>query len=219
MMAARAEPSREPGGCRIGLDLDNTIIDYRQLFADVAIGLGLVGMDFVGDKFLLRQTVRALPDGERRWTELQAEVYGACIAGARMMRGALDFVRRAVALGVPVFIVSHKTRRPAADPNGVDLRDAATAWLRQHGFLAADALVPAQVFYETTRSEKIARIRALGCTVFVDDLTEVFNDTNFPGDVDRFLLAEDGAEAGDYQVVASWQDVEDSVFSRWRHVG
>jgi hypothetical protein len=219
MMAALAERTRGPGDCRIGLDLDNTIIDYRHLFAEVAIGLGLVGADFVGDKFRLRQAVRALPEGERRWTELQAEVYGARIGGARMMRGALEFVRRAVALGVPVFIVSHKTRRPAADPNGVDLRDAALAWLHQNGFLAADALAPAQVFFEATRSEKTARIRSLGCTVFVDDLIEVFHDADFPTGVDRFLLAEDGAVAGDYQIVASWRQIEDSVLSRLHHVG
>ena len=74
MTAVLAQRTRETGGCRIGLDLDNTIIDYRRLFAEVAFGLGLVGADFVGDKFLLRQAVRALPEGERRWTELQAEV-------------------------------------------------------------------------------------------------------------------------------------------------
>lgn len=219
MTAVLAQRTRETGGCRIGLDLDNTIIDYRRLFAEVAFGLGLVGADFVGDKFLLRQAVRALPEGERRWTELQAEVYGARIAGARVMPGALGFVRRAVALGIPLFIVSHKTHRPAADPDGVDLRDAATGWLQQNGFLAADALKRSQVFYETTRAEKIARIRALGCTVFVDDLIEVFEDADFPTETARLLLAEDGAAGGNYRVVASWREAEESVFSRLHHVG
>lgn len=219
MTAAFAAGSGRMRGCRIGLDLDNTIIDYRQSFAEVAASLGLVAPGFAGDKGLLRQTVRAQPDGERRWTELQAEVYGARIGRARMMPGAIDFVRRAVASAVPVFIVSHKTRRPAADPNGVDLREAARGWLDHHGFLATDTLDPAQVFFEATRAEKIARIGVLGCTVFVDDLVEVFDDAAFPSEVDRLLLAEDGARSGDYRVVRSWSQIDSALLPGPCHVG
>ena len=203
----------------IGLDLDNTIICYRRLFAEVAVLSGLVAPGFAGGKHELRTAIRALPDGERCWTRLQAEVYGERIMRARMMPGALDFVRRAVAASLPVVIVSHKTLRPAADPDGVDLREAARGWLEHNGFIAADALSADAVYFEATRADKIARIRALGCTLFVDDLIEVFEDPAFPREVERLLIAEDGAAAGDYQVVGSWRQVAEVVFAGQDHGG
>lgn len=218
-MSARMAAIGRDRTARIGLDLDNTIICYRQLFAEVAVLRGLIAPGFDGDKFALRRTIRALPDGERVWTELQAEVYGPRIMGARMMPGALGFVRRAVASSIPVVIVSHKTMRPAADPNGTDLRVAALGWLDHHGFVAADALRPDEIFFEATRADKIARIRALGCTVFVDDLVEVFEDTAFPSDVSRLLIAEDGVAAGDYDVVRSWRQVGEMLLGNERHAG
>jgi hypothetical protein len=217
-MSARAVKARSDRPVCIGLDLDNTIISYRQLFAEAAITSGLIAPGFVGDKLSLRQAVRALPDGERRWTELQAEVYGTRIMAAPMMPGALDFVRRAVASSIPVAIVSHKTKRPASDPSGIDLRAAALAWLDHQGFIAENALRIEAIFFETTRAEKIARIRALDCTAFVDDLIEVFEDADFPPDVDRLLIAQDGADPGDYRIVRSWQQVEDVLLSGYRHV-
>ncbi|HVJ52123.1 MAG TPA: hypothetical protein VM689_06665 [Aliidongia sp.] len=207
MSAVPASRAAERRIC-IGLDLDNTIIDYRRLFVEVGASLRLVPADFRGDKTALRSAVRALSDGERLWTALQAEVYGARIMGARMMPGALAFIRRAVATGLPTFIVSHKTRRPAADPDGVDLHEAARAWLDHHGVIGPGALQSDNVFFEATRAEKIARIRALRCTTFIDDLVEMFEDEQFPEDVDKLLLAEDGAGAGAYRIISSWAEAE-----------
>lgn len=204
---------------RIGIDLDNTIIDYRQLFAEVARSSRLVSGEFTGDKSALRAHVRALPDGERRWVELQATVYGERIQGARAMPGALDFVRRACASSIPVFIVSHKTERPAADPRGIDLREAARGWLRRHDFIAADALGEDAVFFEATRAEKVSRIGALACSAFIDDLVEVFDDTGFPPEVDRFLLSMDGLPHGDFQVAGSWRQIEDALLFSQHHAG
>lgn len=208
MMAAPAAEIRRGRPVCIGIDLDNTIIDYRESFSEVAASLCLVPDGFSGDKAALRACVRALPDGEHRWIELQAEVYGARILTAREMPGALDFVRRAVAAAVPVFIVSHKTQYPAADPQGIDLRAAAREWLARHGFIADDALSPSSVFFEGTRADKVARIGALGCTAFIDDLVEVFDDVGFPPGLENFLLATSAAPTGAFHVVSSWYQIE-----------
>ena len=45
-----------------------------------------------------------------------------------------------------------------------------------------------RVFFEDTRADKIARIKAIGCEVFIDDLEEVFVDPAFPDGIDRILF-------------------------------
>ena len=51
-------------GLRIGVDFDNTIITYDDVFLSTARERGLVGADFAGRKQAIRDTIRLLPDGE-----------------------------------------------------------------------------------------------------------------------------------------------------------
>ena len=50
------------------------------------------------------------------------------------------------------------------------------------------AIPKENVFFEATRTEKIARIKALDCTHFIDDLEEIFLDPEFPETTRQFLL-------------------------------
>jgi len=43
---------------RIGIDFDNTLIDYDRVFAAAAHALGLVSPDFKGSKRAVRDAVR-----------------------------------------------------------------------------------------------------------------------------------------------------------------
>jgi len=203
MMPASGAWTRPMPEC-IGLDLDNTIIDYRAVFLQAARAMRLCPPGFIGDKTSLRSQIRALPDGERRWTELQAEVYGRRLSQARAAHGALHFVRACIGRGIPTFIVSHKTRFAAADPGGVDLHAAALTWLERHGFIAEDGLSREQVFFEPTRAAKLVRIGLLGCTSFVDDLREVFDDPEFPPSVERLLLGPAPHAVGPFDVLPNW---------------
>lgn len=198
---------------RIGIDFDNTLIDYDRVFITAARERGLVAADFCGSKRTVRDTIRRLPDGERAWQRLQGHVYGAGIGGAVPFAGAEAFLRRCVGTGVPVAIVSHKTRYGHADPARVDLRAAARSWLEARGFFRPDraAILPDQVFFEDDRGQKLARIKALDCTHFIDDLEEVFADPRFPAGVRRILFAAAGAVCAD-AVCADWRQIEVAVF-------
>src|SRR5258708_33248098 len=72
---------------RIGLDFDNTIIRYDDVFLQAARDRGLLGRDFVGTKQQIRDTIRALPGGEVKWQALQGYVYGSGIGGAALFPG------------------------------------------------------------------------------------------------------------------------------------
>ena len=199
---------------RIGIDLDNTLINYDRLFFEIAIRRSLITNGFRGTKRDIRDAVRLLPDGEIEWQRLQAEVYGPAIAGASAAEGALDFILRARARGAQLMIVSHKTALSNLGTSKVNLRDAARTWLRASGMLGPDAVQEANVYFEDTRAEKIARIIDLGCTHFIDDLEEVFDDPAFPGSVERLLLTSDPRVTGrGYRTYGSFDAICDALIA------
>jgi len=197
---------------RIGIDFDNTLIDYDQVFLAAAQQRGLVPHDFVGSKRAVRDAIRLLPDGELAWQQLQGYVYGAGIGGAIPFPGAMEFLRRCVRGGAETFIVSHKTRFGHYDPARVDLREAALAWMDAQGFFrAGDGISAERVYFADDRSQKLARIAELRCTHFIDDLEEVFADPGFPSGVRRILFAETGAACCDLHCT-DWREVTAAVF-------
>ncbi len=198
---------------RIGIDFDNTLIDYDRVFLAAACERGLVAADFIGAKRALRDAIRLLPDGELTWQRLQGYVYGAGIGGAVPFAGAIEFLRRCARENVPTYIVSHKTRYGHHDPARVNLHEAARGWMTAQGFFRAEdgALAADHVFFEEDRGQKLARVAALGFTHFIDDLEEVFADPHFPSGVRRILFAAAGAECCDV-CCADWREIAAAVF-------
>jgi len=179
---------------RLGLDLDGTIVLYDEVFHRHAVARHGMPRTVPVNKTAVRDWLRCQPDGEARWTELQGLVYGSLMPEAKLAPGLAELLRAVRAARIPVCIISHKTEFSVAGPR-VNLRTAALAWLEANGFFAADGfgLRRAEVFFEATRAEKLRRIAAQGCTVFVDDLEEVLTEPEFPPGVERWLYAAAGA--------------------------
>jgi hypothetical protein len=204
-------------GLRIGIDFDNTIVAYDQVFCAAAKRSGLIDADFVGGKQAVRDCIRLLPDGELTWQRLQGQVYGKGISGATLIPGVDAFLRRCRAEGCAVSIVSHKTEYGHYDRERTNLREAARSWMAANGLLNGEfGISSSNVFFEGTRSEKLARIAALSCTHFIDDLEEVLVDPAFPPSVERILFGEreELSSAALYAVCATWRDIEDRIFVR-----
>lgn len=179
----------------VGFDLDNTIIDYREVVHRVAVELELIPETTQKDKTTIRNSIRSGSGGDRAWQRVQAQIYGPRIDAARPYAGAVDVIERCQRAGLEVRIVSHKTQFANLDTTGVNLREAARGWLGTHGLLGGDApLSPADVHFESTRKRKIDRLRKLGCTWFVDDLAETFQDPSFPVDIEAILFDPQGTE-------------------------
>lgn len=197
-------------GLRIGIDFDNTVAGYDRAFTLEARRSGWLAPDLpVLTKRAVRDAVRALTDGETKWQMLQARVYGPRMAEAELIDGVDGFLERCAATRASVFIVSHKTRYATLDPDGVDLREAARAWLA----VQLLPLAPEHVFFEETREAKLARIGALGCTHFIDDLEEIFAEAAFPAGVERFLLSAEARSAADgIRPFRSWHDITSAIF-------
>jgi hypothetical protein len=199
---------------RIGIDFDNTIITYDDVFRAAAKAKGLIAADCSGSKQAVRDAIRLLPDGELAWQRLQGQVYGKGIAAATMVAGVAAFLRRAKAEDCAIVVVSHKTEYGHFDPDRVNLRKAALDWMTGQGLFDGDhGIALENVYFESTRSEKLKRIAALSLTHFIDDLEEVLTDPDFPPDVARILFAEEApAASGPYVWCPTWRDIERRVF-------
>ncbi|MGB1006766.1 MAG: hypothetical protein ACPGVX_06295, partial [Thalassobaculaceae bacterium] len=114
---------------RVGLDFDNTLIDYDAVFTAEAArhGLTAAGKDAV-------KAAAIAGGGERLWMTIQGQAYGRGIARAGLISGVADFFTAAKAAGARLFIVSHKTEFGHYDATRTNLRTAARAWMRTAGF-------------------------------------------------------------------------------------
>lgn len=200
---------------RVGVDFDNTLISYDHVFVAHAAAAGVVVSEADRSKRGVRDALRALPDGEARWQVLQGLVYGKGIVEALPLDGATSFIRRCREAGWQVLLISHKTEFGHFDPDRVNLRDAALAWLAGHCFFdEAKGLTRDRVYWEPTREAKLARIASAGCDVFVDDLEEVLSDERFPAGVERILLSDSSSNSAlvPYVTCRSWTEVARHVF-------
>jgi hypothetical protein len=200
---------------RIGIDFDNTIISYDDVFCNIAKQFGLIDTAFSGRKQSVRDAIRLLPDGELAWQRLQGQVYGKGIVQARMIAGVDAFLRRCRTEECPVVVVSHKTEYGHFDPDRINLRKAALNWMTAQGLFEAEYGMPLEnVYFESTRQQKLGRINALGLTHFIDDLEEVLTDPHFPPNVMRILFAHADERPGmaSYIRCSTWHEIERQVF-------
>ena len=157
----------------LGLDFDNTLVRYDKLFHLLAVEKGLIEKSLPADKTAIRDYLRSQGQDEQ-FTLLQGEVYGLRILEAEPAEGMLNALGELHQRGIPMVLVSHKTRTPYKGP-AYDLHQAAWSWLEKHGFFAPDELGWSrnQVFFEETKQDKVARIETQSCTHYVDDLPEI----------------------------------------------
>ena len=194
---------------RLGLDFDNTIVCYDGLFHRVCVERGLIPASLPASKSAVRDYLRKI-GREDDWTEMQGYVYGERMAEAEAYPGVLEFVRDCIRAGVPVFIVSHKTKFPFLGLQ-YDLRKAALNWLELQGFFDPEriGLARDRVFFELTKQAKLERIAALGCTHFIDDLPEFLAEPSFAPNIHRILFDPNRHYATEktFSRLESWKEI------------
>ena len=200
---------------RIGIDLDNTIICYDDVFLGVARHLGVSLPASCQTKLEIKNFL--LAEGRAiDWMRLQGQAYGLGMPLAKLYDGVDEFIRTCRQKQTPLVIVSHKSRYGHFDAERTDLCQAALEWLGAQGFFHDDQLgmKVRDVYFEETRDRKIDMIAGLDLSVFIDDLPEVFQSPLFP-DSTRAILFSPGIsspDTGPYQVCSSWRQIGDKVF-------
>ena len=204
---------------KIGIDFDNTIACYSATFIRLAREMGLPLEPADNAKVAVKRLVLASPEGEPAWQRMQGQAYGRLMSGAHLYPGVMEFLHLARQRGHEVVIVSHKTEFGHFDDSQVPLRSAALQWLQAQGFFESTrgGLTPQQVYFESTRADKVRRIADLACTHFIDDLTEVFDEPGFPLATYQLLfqpLATAAPQSGRL-AVTSWRSVTQNLLGDW----
>lgn len=193
----------------IGVDFDNTIVCYDQVFHQVALEMGLIPERLFASKGMVRDYLRQCGK-EDTWIELQGYVYGPRMRDAIPFPDVLQFFSRCRQQGIKVCIVSHRTHYPYRGPQ-YDLHQAARDWLEAKGFFDSGRLgiSPTEVHFELTKQDKLIRISALGCSHFIDDLPEFLKEPNFPDKVIRILFDPNGKhlQVHHFQRKSSWMEI------------
>lgn len=205
-------------GMHIGIDLDNTLIDYDQVFGSAGAELGILPEHMIAaSKSRVRNYLCAEEDGNHTWMRLQGQVYGRFIDNAVFKPGAEEALKFLQENSFTVSIVSHKTERGHFDEHGINLRDAARRWLEARLPLASgeSGLAMERIYFSPTRNEKVEQIDRIGCSVFIDDLPEVFEEPGFPAGVRKILYADNegiGLRRDGIEAIGSWQEIVSRVF-------
>jgi hypothetical protein len=199
---------------KIGIDFDNTIIDYGQLFHKYAVDRFGMPPSIGAEKTSVKAYFLSLPNGNTPWTELQGIVYGEKILEATLYNDCGDFLLYCKDKSIPVCVISHKSEFPALGPR-INLRTAAIDWLAKNGFFdqTCFALEKSSVFFEPTRLSKLSRIASQECTIFIDDLPEIFEDKDFPQNVRKILFSSENVASNNVSLFDNWNAIKNFIFN------
>ncbi len=169
---------------KIGIDFDNTLISYDEIFYKIAFSKGLIKDKVPKTKVGIRDYF-IKNNHEEVFTNLQAEVYGPQITNANIFDGVLETLNY-LSKNNSIVIVSHKTIFPYSGPK-YNLRDFADKWLKKYQLHTSCLNTPiSNIFYENSLQNKTRRIIDLNCDIFVDDLPKVLN--SLPKNIKKFLF-------------------------------
>lgn len=207
----------------IGIDLDNTIICYDEALHKLASDRGFIEKNVPADnmtKKYIRDRILNLTGDDTEWQKIQAILYTKKMEEAKLFPDVAGFFKLVKKQNIQIFIISHKTEYARYDEAYMPLREVAFLWMRRNHFFDVSGLSlnPAQIFFESTRQKKIERIISLGCTVFIDDLLELFSEDSFPMNVEKILFNQhkiaNSTESTieNLKVFRSWKEITENFF-------
>ncbi|MBI5346635.1 MAG: haloacid dehalogenase-like hydrolase [Chlamydiae bacterium] len=188
---------------RIGIDFDNTIVCYDQVFYLAAKEINLVPPSINPSKTEIRDYLRSIGQ-EEEWTKLQGYVYGARMDLASAYPNVDHFFQKALKKHLEIYIISHKTLYPYKGPR-YNLHEAAQTWLLKQNFFNKNI----HYFFELTLEEKLKKIEEMQCDYFIDDLPELLAEKNFPKNTKAILFDPNNLYPPNqnYQKFALWDEI------------
>ena len=169
----------------IGIDLDNTILNYDYSFLKHAIKKKLINPN---EKNINKEKIKNKIEkiSMKEWTILQGEVYGKYIYDAKIDGMFIKFLKLLKENNVIINIVSHKTKFPILGKK-INLHRKSLQYLKK--YIPYNLVVNKNIFFEKTLNDKVNRILECKCDYFIDDLNKVFNHKNFPNRTHKILFS------------------------------
>ena len=191
---------------KIGLDLDNTIINYDNIFHEVAFKNNLIPRDLEKSKNSVKNYLHK-NGNHKDFTLIQGQVYSTLLLRAKLYEGVKKFVDFMVQKGNILFIVSHKTKYPILGPK-IDMHLKALEFLNKTGIVNKFLIDENNVFFEDTLENKINKIIELNIDVFIDDLPVVITNLNLLNKTKGILIDYKKNQIEGPQIKHDWSSIQ-----------
>ncbi len=198
----------------IGLDFDNTIVLYDEIFYNYALDKKLINENIPKTKNAVRKEL-IKQNKEELFTEMQGIVYGKLIEKAPTQVGFLESLTNLKKIGCKFSIVSHKTKFPFLGEK-YNLHESALKWLHKNKIIGNKYLDINEddIYFEDTEEKKIMRIKDISCSHYVDDLERILlllnnkiKKIHFVGNTNTTQKYHE-----DFFYLNDWRDFNDLVF-------
>ena len=166
---------------KVGIDLDNTIINYENSFKKY------LRANKIFLKTLNKSKIKHITNNNSKfvnWTAAQEKIYGHYIVDAKPFKYFKEFEKFASKNKVKLFIISHKTKYSQFSKK-YNLRRQASKWIKKN--LNAKMY---KISYVNTINEKIEVIKKNKLDYFIDDLIEIFLNKNFPRKTKKIFFSD-----------------------------
>jgi predicted secreted acid phosphatase len=194
----------------VGIDLDNTIIDYSAAYFYLSERFNLGELQ--RDRISIRNILRKSKFDDDDWQYFQSLLYTEGLVHAKPAEGLLDFLNLCKHKKVEVSIISHKTATTQSRFGSQDLRKPALEWL-QNNTIIPKYISESEVIFCNSAEEKVALIKAKSFDIFVDDLIEILLDLELASSLNRVLfesstnevlLRDDGIYSSNFVSLTQW---------------
>ena len=204
---------------KIGIDLDNTIIDYSEVLNSVAKNLEFIDDNWSGSKEALKFFLKTKDNGLFLWEKVQGLAYGKFIFEASLFPGVIRFLWLCKQRKIEVHVISHKTVFGHHDSEGFLLREQAKKFLTAKGVLKKNtprSLITSLTFCDT-REQKIKIIKTKNLDYFIDDLDEIINHPKFPKSVQKILFTPYKSSKNlKFKTIDSWQSLQTLLIPNYK---
>ena len=202
----------------IGIDLDNTLICYDEVFKQYGEEFATLPEGIEPNRSEIKAYIRNQMDGEMVWQKLQGQVYGRGLSNAKLFPGVHRFLWRCRQRGVTVEIISHKTEYGHFDSSRIHLHQAATRFLVKSGIYADDpSSLIKEISFFPTRDGKLKAISEKNFDWFIDDLPDIFDSPKFPRITNKLGFDPHLENTfTDIVVATSWLEIDHYILGLWQ---
>ena len=163
---------------KIGIDFDNTIVNYDNSFYQEGIKRKIFNINTPkkNSKNRLKKKLISI-NKEHEWTKIQGLVYGKNFDKAKPYKGSVKFINNfCKKKKFQLFIITNKTLYPIIGEK-INLHNKSKKWIFKNNIFKGKnkKWIKKHVFFLKSKNEKIKKIIKLKCNYFIDDLTEILN--------------------------------------------
>tara|TARA_B100000902_G_C27300639_1_gene912574 strand:- start:241 stop:828 length:588 start_codon:yes stop_codon:yes gene_type:complete len=165
---------------KIGIDLDNTIINYEKSFQKL-IKIRKINSNWK-NKHQIKEAINK-SKSKYNWTAAQEEIYGLFINFAKPYKYFLEFEKFAVKNKHKLFIISHKTEYSEFSRK-YNLREMSNKWLKKN-----IKMNKYKIFYTNTINQKIEIIKKIKPKYYIDDLIKILRNKKIPKKTQKIFFS------------------------------